>query len=60
VIASGAGRSTSAGLTPAGIEAMEGAAVPWEAAQSRFVADLGPERWAALQSLLGDVLDAAR
>lgn len=59
-IASGAGRSKSASLTPEGIAAMEAATGPWEAAQSRFVADLGADRWTALQSLLGDVLDAAR
>jgi DNA-binding MarR family transcriptional regulator len=59
-ITSSEGRTKSAGLRPEGVAAMERAAVPWDAAQSRFLADLGAERWAALQSLLGDVLDAAR
>jgi len=43
------GRAKVARLTGPGRLALEGAAEPWERAQSRVVEAFGPARWAALQ-----------
>lgn len=54
-----AGRARLASITPAGLAMLDEGDAIWADVQSRFVAELGEEKWGMLRSLLADVTAVA-